>query len=110
MVKSLSKFGCGKKIVQVGDSAVKLEDGKWWNKDKISLTKTVIVEDVNSGKRCVGFLVLCFVPRAVEPECAESWNGMLGVGVCLGNRVGGWYRGRLKEDGGIEAVVFFLTE
>ncbi|KAJ1182360.1 hypothetical protein NDU88_007552 [Pleurodeles waltl] len=28
------------------------------------------------GKRCVGFLVLCFVPRAVEPEYAESWNGM----------------------------------
>ncbi|KAJ1205633.1 hypothetical protein NDU88_001061 [Pleurodeles waltl] len=36
----LSKFSSGKKIVQLGTSAVKLDDGKWWNKDKISLTKS----------------------------------------------------------------------
>ncbi|KAJ1100088.1 hypothetical protein NDU88_005177 [Pleurodeles waltl] len=45
MIKGLSKFCSGKKIVQLDDSAVRLDDGKWWNKDKISLTKTVKVED-----------------------------------------------------------------
>ncbi|KAJ1184281.1 hypothetical protein NDU88_001089 [Pleurodeles waltl] len=46
---SLSKFSSGKKIVQVGNSAVKLDDGKWWNKDKISLTKSVVAEYVKDG-------------------------------------------------------------
>ncbi|KAJ1170388.1 hypothetical protein NDU88_002265 [Pleurodeles waltl] len=45
----LSKFSSGKTIVQVGDSAVKLDDGKWWNKDKISLTKSVATEKVKDG-------------------------------------------------------------
>ncbi|KAJ1169672.1 hypothetical protein NDU88_001563 [Pleurodeles waltl] len=45
----LSKFSSGKTIVQVGDSAVKLDDGKRWNKDKISLTKSVAMEKVKDG-------------------------------------------------------------
>ncbi|KAJ1157493.1 hypothetical protein NDU88_010204 [Pleurodeles waltl] len=57
MIKGPSKFSGWKRIIQVGDSAVKLDDGKWWNKSKISLSKVVSKEDVqsaNAGKRCVG--------------------------------------------------------
>ncbi|KAJ1163804.1 hypothetical protein NDU88_004256 [Pleurodeles waltl] len=41
MIKGLSKFSDRKRIIQVGDSAVKLDDGKWWNKCKISVSKVV---------------------------------------------------------------------
>ncbi|KAJ1104319.1 hypothetical protein NDU88_001731 [Pleurodeles waltl] len=50
---SLSKFSSGKKIIQVGDSAVKLDDGKWWNKDKISLTKPDTARHIIGGGKCI---------------------------------------------------------
>ncbi|KAJ1191304.1 hypothetical protein NDU88_000620 [Pleurodeles waltl] len=50
MVKGQSKFSDCRKIIRVGDSAVKLEDGKWWNKNKLSLSSTVKKADVCSDK------------------------------------------------------------
>ncbi|KAJ1175352.1 hypothetical protein NDU88_000640 [Pleurodeles waltl] len=65
----LSKFSSGKKIVQLGNSAVKLDDGKWWNKDKISLTKSVVakyVKDRDGGGECVER------PRAQSPDATAQ--------------------------------------
>ncbi|KAJ1097241.1 hypothetical protein NDU88_002366 [Pleurodeles waltl] len=106
----LSKFSSGKKIVQVGDSAVRLDDGKWWNKDKISLTKTVAVENVKGvdgrerveRKRCVGygFFRALLVPRAVEPTSGEPQNVRMLIGIRVMQAVGAgdlW-----KEDGSKE--------
>ncbi|KAJ1182577.1 hypothetical protein NDU88_007764 [Pleurodeles waltl] len=45
MVKGTSKFSGWKRKIQVGESAIKLDDGKWWNKSKISGSKVVDVEE-----------------------------------------------------------------
>ncbi|KAJ1186737.1 hypothetical protein NDU88_003518 [Pleurodeles waltl] len=49
MVKGQSRFSDCRKIIQVGDSAVKLEDGKWWNKNKLSLSSAVKEKEADVG-------------------------------------------------------------
>lgn len=44
--KGSSKFSEPKVVMRVNKSAVQLDDGKWWNKSKVSISRRL---DVNSG-------------------------------------------------------------
>ncbi|KAJ1127262.1 hypothetical protein NDU88_005665 [Pleurodeles waltl] len=39
--KGESKFSCPKKVIKICKNAVKLEDGNWWNKERLSLARDV---------------------------------------------------------------------
>ncbi|KAJ1190901.1 hypothetical protein NDU88_000220 [Pleurodeles waltl] len=39
--KGESKFSCPKKVIKICRNAVKLEDGNWWNKERLSLARDV---------------------------------------------------------------------
>ncbi|KAJ1198288.1 hypothetical protein NDU88_002130 [Pleurodeles waltl] len=59
IAKGSSKFSVPKKVVEVKRCVVKLEDGKWWNKERIAVQRngvgdtTKLDKEVEEGKVCV---------------------------------------------------------
>lgn len=49
--KGESKFSVLKKVVKINKGAVKLDDGRWWNKGKIAVSKTGLHIQPNNSAR-----------------------------------------------------------
>ncbi|KAJ1189666.1 hypothetical protein NDU88_006410 [Pleurodeles waltl] len=59
IAKGSSKFSVPKKVVDVKRCVVKLEDGKWWNRERLAVQRnggedtTKLDNEVEEGKECV---------------------------------------------------------